>query len=56
MRIVNEAIDNVIPYDRYLGLDGKILKQRKKTKTKTMRLRREVYKDLSIKHLIGSLN
>ncbi|MFC2142218.1 hypothetical protein ACFLR7_04720 [Acidobacteriota bacterium] len=42
--------------DRYLGLDGKILKQRKKTKARTMRLRRKIYQDLSLKHLIRSLN
>jgi putative transposase len=52
----HEAINNVTPHDRYLGLDAKILKQRKKTKAKTMRLRRKVHRDLSLKHLIGSLN
>ena len=52
----HEAIDNVTPHDRYLGLDGKILKQRKKTKAKTMRLRKKIYQDLSLKHLMESLN
>jgi putative transposase len=52
----HDAIGNVTPHDRYLGLDSKILKQRKKTKAKTIRMRRKIYQDLSIKHLIGSLN
>jgi hypothetical protein len=52
----HEAIGNVTPHDRYLGLDGKILRQRKKTKVRTMQLRRKVYQDLSLKHLIGSIN
>ena len=42
--------------DRYLGLDKRILKQRKKTKAETMRLRRRLYQSLSLKSLIGSLN
>jgi transposase InsO family protein len=52
----HEAIGNVTPHDRYLGLDAKIQKQRKKTKTKTMELRRKIYQSLSLKHLIGSLS
>jgi hypothetical protein len=52
----HEAIDNVTPLDRYLGLDSKILKQRKKTKAKTIRLRRKLYQSLSLKSLIESLN
>ena len=52
----HEAIDNVTPHDRYLGLDRKILKQRKRTKAETMRLRKRLYQSLSLKSLIGSLN
>ena len=52
----HEAIGNVTPHDRYLSLDGKILEHRKKTKARTMRLRRKIYQDLSLKHLIRSLN
>jgi len=52
----HEAIDNVTPHDRYLGLDRKILNQRKRTKAKTMRLRRRLYQSLSLKNLIESLN
>jgi hypothetical protein len=51
----HEAIDNVTPHDRYLGLDRKILKQRKKTKAKSIRLRRRLYQSLSLKSLIESL-
>jgi transposase InsO family protein len=39
----HEAIDNVTPSDRFFGRDQEILKQRKKTKAQTMRLRRELY-------------
>ena len=52
----HEAIDNVTPHDRYVGLDSKILKQRKRTKAETMRLRRSLYQNLSLKNLIRSLN
>ena len=52
----HEAINNVTPSDRYLGLDRKILKQRKRTKAETMRLRRKLYQSLSLKSLIESLN
>ena len=52
----HEAINNVTPYDRYLGLDRTILKQRKKTKAKTMQLRRKLYQSLSLKHLMRGLN
>jgi putative transposase len=52
----HEAIGNVTPHDRYLGLDGKIQKQRIRTKSKTMELRRKIYQNLSLKNLIGSLS
>ena len=52
----HEAINNVTPSDRYLGLERKILKQRKRTKAETMRLRRRLYQSLSLKSLIESLN
>jgi hypothetical protein len=52
----HEAIDNVTPHDRYLGLDSKILKLRKKTKAETIRLRRKQYQSLSLQSLIKSLN
>jgi transposase InsO family protein len=52
----HEAIDNVTPHDRFFGLDRKILKQRKKTKAETIRLRRKLYQSLSLKNLIKNLN
>ncbi len=52
----HEAIDNVTPHDRYLGLDRTILKHREKTKAETIRLRRKLYQSLSLKNLIKSLN
>jgi len=52
----HEAIDNVTPRDRYFGKDKEILKQRKKIKAETMRLRRKIYQDLTLLNLIRSHN
>ena len=40
----HEAIDNVTPSDRFFVRDKEILEQRKKTKAKTMRQRRKIYR------------
>lgn len=38
----HEAIENVTPSDKFFGRDQEILKQRKKTKTETIKLRRRL--------------
>ena len=40
----HEGINNIIPRDKYLGLESKILEKRKKIKIKTLKKRREFYK------------
>lgn len=52
----HEAIDNVTPSDRFFGRDKEILKQRQKTKTETMRQRREMYRLFMINNLMGNLS
>jgi hypothetical protein len=38
----HEAIDNVVPADKYYGRDRGILKKREKVRKKTMKMRREL--------------
>ena len=52
----HEAINNVTPSDRFFGKDKKILEQRKRIKTETMRLRRKLYRLLLINDLMGGLS
>ncbi len=44
----HEAIDNVTPHDRYLGLDRTILKQWNKTKAKILRLKTPIPTSLKL--------
>jgi putative transposase len=39
----HEAINNATPADRYFGRENDILKYRKKTKEKTLKLRKKLY-------------
>jgi hypothetical protein len=43
-----KAIDNVTPLDKYFGRDRKILEQRKKTKTETMKRRRRLNQTMAL--------
>jgi len=38
----HEAIDNVVPTDKYYGRDHGILKKREKVRKETMKMRREL--------------
>ena len=44
----HEAIDNVTPNDNYFGRNQEILKQRKKTKTETMKRRRRLNQTIAL--------
>ncbi len=52
----HESLDNVTPKDRYYGTDREVLKQRKITKLKTMKLRRSINRNIAIHSLTGGLN
>jgi hypothetical protein len=52
----HESIDNVTPKDRFYGRNKEILKQRKLTKLKTMKLRRRINRKMSIQTLTGGMN
>ncbi len=52
----HEAIDNVTPSDRFFGRDKEILEQRQKTKTDTMRQRRQLYRLFMINDLMENLS
>jgi len=52
----HEAIDNVTPSDRFFGKEKEILEQRQRTKTETMRQRREMYRLFMINNLMGNLS
>lgn len=52
----HEAINNVTPSDRFFVRDKEILEQRRRTKTETMRQRREIYRLFMINNLMGNLS
>ncbi len=52
----HESLENVTPRDRYYGKDGEILKQRKITKLKTMKLRRSINRKMALQTLTGGMN
>lgn len=52
----HESLDNVTPRDRYYGTDRELLEQRRITKLKTMKLRRQINKRLAIQSLTGGMN
>ncbi len=52
-RRYHEAINNVTPADRYYGREKSILKQRKRAKKKTLKLRRRLYKKYCQQNLIS---
>ena len=52
----HEAIDNVTPSDRFFGRDMKILEQRRRIKTETMRQRKEIFRLFMINDLMGNLS
>ena len=52
----HEAIDNVTPEDRFYGRDREILEQREITKMKTMKLRRNINRKITIQTLTGGMN
>jgi putative transposase len=52
----HEAIDNVTPADKYFGRDQKILKTRKRIKTRTIRNRRKINKMIRLENLPNEIN
>jgi transposase InsO family protein len=52
----HESIDNVTPKDRFYGRDKELLKQRRLTKAKTMKLRRRINRNMPIQTLTGGMS